>query len=88
MKKLVGLFTVIMVLSLAQTGCKKEEEVAPNPSSSTSCTDGVMNGDETGIDCGGSCDPCSSEPSCTDGIMKPELTAVVAVRHAKLNPPV
>ncbi len=24
-----------------------------------SCTDGIQNGDETGVDCGGSCDPCS-----------------------------
>lgn len=23
-----------------------------------SCTDGIQNGDETGIDCGGDCDPC------------------------------
>jgi len=22
------------------------------------CTDGIMNGDETGVDCGGSCEPC------------------------------
>ncbi|WP_231389300.1 MULTISPECIES: GEVED domain-containing protein [unclassified Aquimarina] len=24
------------------------------------CTDGVQNGDETGVDCGGSCEPCST----------------------------
>ena len=30
-----------------------------------SCTDGVQNGDETGVDCGGSCGAC---PTCTDGI--------------------
>lgn len=28
---------------------------------SPTCFDGVQNGDETGIDCGGSCAPCSSE---------------------------
>ncbi|WP_299667783.1 T9SS type A sorting domain-containing protein [uncultured Polaribacter sp.] len=28
-----------------------------------SCTDGIMNGDETGVDCGGSCDPCAVELS-------------------------
>ncbi len=28
----------------------------------TSCTDGIMNGDETGVDCGGpDCDPCISD---------------------------
>jgi hypothetical protein len=31
-----------------------------------SCTDGVQNGDETGVDCGGAnCPPC---PTCNDGI--------------------
>ena len=30
------------------------DRVAPS-----SCTDGIQNGDETGIDCGGSCKPCS-----------------------------
>ncbi|MEM9073738.1 MAG: hypothetical protein AAGE52_34930 [Myxococcota bacterium] len=29
------------------------------------CEDGVQNGDETGIDCGGSCVAC---PTCTDGL--------------------
>lgn len=29
---------------------------APTPT----CNDGVQNGDETGIDCGGSCDPCNT----------------------------
>ena len=33
--------------------------------SSTSCTDGLMNGDETDIDCGGSCEPCAI-PLCHD----------------------
>jgi parallel beta-helix repeat protein len=30
-----------------------------------SCFDGILNQDETGIDCGGPCDPCMS---CSDGI--------------------
>ena len=25
---------------------------------SVTCNDGIENGDETGVDCGGSCDPC------------------------------
>jgi hypothetical protein len=28
------------------------------------CTDGKQNGDETGIDCGGSCAPCAQKVSC------------------------
>lgn len=30
------------------------------------CNDGLWNGDETSVDCGGNCDPCFS---CTDGIL-------------------
>jgi hypothetical protein len=33
------------------------------------CDDGIQNGDEEGIDCGGSnCDPCVAAPTCDDGI--------------------
>ncbi|MCR9102804.1 MAG: T9SS type A sorting domain-containing protein, partial [bacterium] len=32
------------------------------------CDDGIQNGDETGVDCGGSCEPCVTPPTCDDGI--------------------
>ncbi|MFO7672067.1 MAG: hypothetical protein R6W31_20595 [Bacteroidales bacterium] len=32
--------------------CKKDENPAPT------CEDGILNGNETGIDCGGGCDEC------------------------------
>lgn len=31
------------------------------------CSDGIQNGDETGVDCGGSCPPCPI-PACDDGV--------------------
>lgn len=31
--------------------------IEPDPT----CTDGIQNGDETGVDCGGSCPPCDEE---------------------------
>lgn len=37
------------------------------------CTDGVQNGDETGVDCGGSCAPCAT---CDDGILNGNETDV------------
>lgn len=37
------------------------------------CDDGIMNGDETDVDCGGSCDAC---PTCDDGIMNGDETEV------------
>ena len=39
------------------------------------CTDGIQNGDETGIDCGGSCAPCA-EPTCDDGVQNGDETGV------------
>ena len=40
------------------------------------CTDGIMNGDETGIDCGGTnCSACPP-PTCTDGIMNGNETSI------------
>ncbi len=39
------------------------------------CTDGIQNGNETGVDCGGpDCPPCP--PSCTDGIQNGSETGV------------
>ena len=41
------------------------------------CTDGVQNGDETGVDCGGSCpNSCIQEPTCTDGVQNGDETGV------------
>jgi hypothetical protein len=40
------------------------------------CDDGIQNGDETGVDCGGSCEPCIDEPTCDDGIQNGDETGV------------
>lgn len=40
------------------------------------CTDGVQNGDEEGIDCGGATCPACPEPTCTDGIQNGDETGV------------
>lgn len=34
----------------------------------TTCNNGVQDGDETGVDCGGSCNACTAAASCSDGI--------------------
>ena len=41
-----------------------------------SCSDGIQNGDETGVDCGGSCAPCEVTPTCSDGIQNGDETGV------------
>jgi len=48
MKKVV--FAVAIVGGLLLTSCESDDNGA----------DGIMNGDETGIDCGGSCTPCET----------------------------
>jgi hypothetical protein len=40
------------------------------------CTDGIQNQGETGIDCGGPCAPCPSGPTCTDGIQNQGETGI------------
>ncbi len=45
--------------------------------STSSCTDGIQNGEETGIDCGGpDCPDCPTDPTCTDGIQNGEETGI------------
>ncbi len=44
--------------------------------STASCTDGVKNGNETGVDCGGSCAACTPTASCTDGVKNGNETGV------------
>jgi hypothetical protein len=66
--------------SLASGGSFASSEVtqfclggAPAPT----CTDGIQNGDETGVDCGGSsCAPCVTPPTCTDGIQNGDETGI------------
>ncbi len=41
--------------------------------STPTCNDGIQNGDETGVDCGGSCVPCAT---CNDGIQNGDETGV------------
>ncbi|RLB54004.1 MAG: hypothetical protein DRJ42_10325 [Deltaproteobacteria bacterium] len=40
---------------------------AGDSSAPTACTDGMRNGDETSLDCGGSCPPCSDGSGCSVG---------------------
>ena len=40
------------------------------------CSDGVQNGTETGIDCGGSCTACTAAPTCSDGVQNGTETGI------------
>lgn len=59
-------------LDLDKSNC---DAPVPDPT----CTDGVQNGDETGVDCGGSCpNACDvdPDPTCNDGIKNGDETGV------------
>lgn len=47
-----------------------------NPPPVPTCTDGIKNGNETGVDCGGTCPPCPVLPTCTDGIKNGTETGI------------
>lgn len=56
MKKILFFLSIVMFIAISS--CKKED--------TATCNDGILNGDEVGIDCGGNCEDC---PSCFDGIL-------------------
>ena len=43
---------------------KKKKNRSPSPPPSGSCADGIKNGSETDVDCGGSCSRCANGQSC------------------------
>ncbi len=52
--------TLLLALSLAGVGCEEVSAVG-----APSCADGVQNGAETDVDCGGpDCEPCPNETGC------------------------
>lgn len=54
--KIAYLMAILLGVSLVSS-CKDDDEMGKTEM--PTCTDGIMNGDETGIDCGGtSCQPC------------------------------
>lgn len=58
-------------LDYNNTGVKSLASYNPNLSTPANCSNGIVDGDETGIDCGGSsCSPCPSQypVSCYNGV--------------------
>src|SRR5690554_4068546 len=54
-------FLLLICLSVFFVQCYNEDDFG-TPIFQERCSDGIQNGDETGIDCGGSeCEPCSEE---------------------------
>ncbi|UOB16344.1 hypothetical protein [Abyssalbus ytuae] len=55
MKKIIFSIALTMLSSLFIISCSDDD----NPSKQPTCSDNIQNGDETGVDCGGSCSPCA-----------------------------
>ena len=50
-------YTVMSLCAIVALASCNNDDDAPNMVLAT-CSDGIMNGDETGVDCGGTCTPC------------------------------
>lgn len=73
MTKRLALLTAALLFFYACGGSSGDSTATPT--SQPACTDGLQNGGETGIDCGGSCGPCATE-TCSDGIQNQDETGV------------
>ncbi len=51
------MFTILSALLFVS--CSGDDNGGGDPPPAATCSDGIQNGDETGVDCGGSCDACS-----------------------------
>ncbi len=60
-----GAFPFVLTLIAATAGC---DDGGPHEGNTALCDDGVRNGDESGVDCGGSCTACAPDTSCSDGV--------------------
>ena len=58
---------------VGSTTCNPDANANYRCTSTPSCFDGVQNGVETGLDCGGSCGPC---PSCNDGVQNQDEAGI------------
>ncbi|MUP42245.1 hypothetical protein FLP08_06645 [Gramella aestuarii] len=65
MKKIKFSLTVL-VFAAIMTGCSSDDDLNVTPTAS--CSDGIQNGTETGVDCGGSCTPCENQAQ-KDGVI-------------------
>jgi len=70
MKKLF--LTGMALTALLFTSCSDDDTVL-EPIASATCTDGIKNGNETGVDCGGACAACE-----TGNVVDPDLSGLIS----------
>jgi len=77
MKRSIVKLSLGMALLAVAYSCSKDDSNTPDPQAAT-CDDGIQNGDETGVDCGGSaCEPCA-----VDNILEGDVTTDVTLDAA------
>ena len=69
LKNSILFLLLALSVSVLFTACGSDDDMSPE----ATCTDGIQNGDETGVDCGGSCAAC---PTCNDGIQNGDETDI------------
>ena len=68
MKKFILSSLILASLTLSMASCDDETNAG-----GVSCFNGIKDGDESGVDCGGSCVPCAT---CDDGIKNGDETGI------------
>ncbi len=68
MKRIILTSLILGALAFGFTSCSDD-----NNNSGASCFNGIQDGNETGVDCGGSCQPCAT---CDDGIQNGQETGI------------
>lgn len=69
------------VFALALTGCSSDDG-GPDPAPVATCTDGIRNGDEVGVDCGGTCpNACPTDQVNLTGTITEDTTLDPAITY-------
>lgn len=87
--KTIKFLTMFIAISLFVVGCSSDDN-APDPgpdANAPTCTDGVQNGDEEGVDCGGSAcaacpDPTPDEVTDLEGSLTEDRTLVATETYS------
>jgi hypothetical protein len=64
--------SVLVLILFGFSTCKKNSNNS-DPANTGTCSDGILNQNETAIDCGGKCSPCAT---CSDGIQNQGETSI------------
>ncbi len=74
-KSLLLKLLMSLVVLFVVTSCGEDVDEETDPTTET-CSDGIQNQDETGVDCGGVCNDCTTTETCSDGIQNQDETGV------------